>query len=250
MVIIGAGPVAVELAVALKSRGLKVTIIARSRIMRRLFDPDFSEIIRRIMIRNEVEVLVGQKILEIKGNPVSQVITDQFNIDCDMVIVATGVRPNTDFLKGSGIQLGKNGGIKVNKTIQSSLPDIFAAGDCTEVPDYITGQRRQNAIWPEAVEQGRIAALNIQGEYTEYQGAIQRNVVNIFDVPVLSIGHLEGKRETLLTSGVWRRYTKIEGRIVGTQIIGEIKTCGFMTSVIKKSTHPQWLSDKVFNKYF
>jgi len=125
--IIGAGPAAIELAIALRRRGLKVTVIARSRVMRRLFDPDLSRIITKMLRENDVQVLTDQKIARIEGNPV-----------CG---IATGVKPNTDFIKDSKIRKGESGGIIVNEKMQSSVNDIFAAGDCAEVVNCITGDK-------------------------------------------------------------------------------------------------------------
>lgn len=241
--ILGAGPVGVELAVALKKRGLGVSLIGRSRIMRRLFDPDFSEAIGDILSKQGVEVLLGQHVEEVRAARPrgAVVVTDQVRIACDMLVVAWGVKPNLGFLQGSGIVTGESGGIAVDEHMRTSVERVYAAGDCVETKDYVTGERGINAIWPEAVAQGRIAALNMIGGDVGYSGGVSRNVVNIFGTPVFSAGSLRGEKKTAVTPFGRIRYTFVERRIVGVQIIGEPPRQGILAPILKGATHPDWL---------
>jgi NADPH-dependent 2,4-dienoyl-CoA reductase/sulfur reductase-like enzyme len=241
--ILGAGPVGVEVAVALKKRGFRVTLIGRSRIMRRLFDPDFSEAIGHILIKEGVTVLLGQNIREVRGAPPRGVVvvTDAARIASDMLIVAWGVKPNLDFLRGSGIARGESGGIAVDDKMRTSVDHVYAAGDCVETVDYVTGGRGINAIWPEAVLQGRIAAFNIIGGDAVYPGGVSRNVVNVFGTPVFSAGSLVGDKRTIVTPLSRVRYTVADGRIVGVQVIGEPRRGGIVSPILKRATHPEWL---------
>jgi phenylglyoxylate dehydrogenase epsilon subunit len=238
---LGAGPVAVELAIALKRKGLEVTLIVRSRVMRRLFDPDFSEIIKDIMVAGGVDVLLGQSITEPRGTPPETVLVDRTGIACDMLVVALGVKPNLDFLQGSGITTGGSGGIVVDGKMRTSVDYVYAAGDCAETEDYVTGKRGINAIWPEAVVQGKIAALNMIGAQVTYPGGISRNVINVFGVPVFSAGSLVGEKKTVLTPLARVRYTFRDARIVGIQSIGEVSKGSILAPILKGSKHPDWL---------
>jgi len=236
--ILGAGPVGVEAAVALKKRGLRVSLIGRSRIMRRLFDPDFSEAIKDILVKEGVTVLLGQHIKEVRGVPPRGVVvvTDRSRIASDMLVVAWGVKPNLDFLRGSGIARGESGGIAVDEKMRTSADHVYAAGDCVETSDYVTGERGINAIWPEAIAQGRIAALNMIGAEVAYPGGVSRNVVNIFGTPVFSAGSLIGDKKTTVTPLARVRYTFADGRIVGVQIIGEPRRGGILAPILKGAT--------------
>jgi len=246
--IFGAGPVAVELAVALRRKGADVALISRSRIMRRLFDPDFSDTIRDIMVSEGVTVLMGQQIKEVRGTRSKGmvVVTDEDETACDMLVVATGVKPNLDFLRGSGIAIGESGGIIVDQNLRTTVDHIYAAGDCAETTDLVTGERGINAIWPEAVLQGRIAALNIIGTEAAYPGGISRNVINVFGTPVWSVGSLIGNKKTLVNPLARTRYTFRDGKVVGVQIIGEPPVGGVLGAILKGSSRPDWLRAHTF----
>ncbi len=238
--IIGTGPVAVELGIALARQGKKVTLIGRSRVMRRIFSPAVAARIAAILTDNGVEVMLGQRDIALEPG---WVVTVERAIDCDAVVIATGVRPNTDFLVDSGITIGDKGGIIVDSRMRTAVSGVYAAGDCVQAPDYLTGAPIINAIWPEAVEQGRIAALNILGMDAVYRGGIPRNVINIFDVPVLSVGYLSGDAKREEFPGGWITTYTHEGQVIGMEIIGELHQHGYLPTLYKHASYPDWLRE-------
>lgn len=245
-VIIGTGPVAVELGIALARRGKRATLVGRSRIMRRIFSPAVSERIAELLARNGVEVVLGQQDIKLEAE---RVVTAERAIDCDAVVIATGVRPNTGFLADSGITIGDKGGIIVDFRMHTSVPDIYAAGDCVQAPDYLTGKPVINAIWPEAIEQGRIAALNILGMNAVYRGGLPRNVINIFDVPALSVGYLIGEMCTREFSGGWITTYKQNGQVVGLESIGILHQHGYLPIFYKHASYPDWLREAAISMF-
>jgi NADPH-dependent 2,4-dienoyl-CoA reductase/sulfur reductase-like enzyme len=246
--VLGAGPVAVELAVALKKRGLDVSLIVRSRIMRRLLDPDFSAIVEDLLAKGGVDLLLGQHIKEVHqggsgSTPDSlEILTNRTTVQCDLLVVAMGVKPNLDFLEDTGIAIGASGGIIVDETMRTNDEHIYAVGDCAETTDLLTGERGINAIWPEAITQGRVAALSILGFDVAYHGGIPRNVINVFATPVYSAGSLIGEKVTTETPLARIRHTFADGHLVGTQIIGEVRPGSILAPIVKAATHPNWLA--------
>ena len=111
-------------------------------------------------------------------------------LPADIYLSAVGVDPNLEFLAGSGIEIGK--GIRVDATLQSSAPGVYAAGDVAESADCLTGQRQLNAIQPNAVEQGRIAALNMAGRPARFKGSFVFNVLTTLGLASSSFGQWEG----------------------------------------------------------
>jgi NAD(P)H-nitrite reductase large subunit len=111
-------------------------------------------------------------------------------ISCDLVIMSAGVRPNSAFLEGSGVKTGS--GILTDLKMQTSVSDIFAAGDVVEAPDMFTGAPMVSAIQPNAADTARIAALNMAGKSTEHQGILAINVLDTLGLISSSFGAWEG----------------------------------------------------------
>ena len=160
-VIAGAGPVSMETGDALRKLGMDITyVVSSDRIFSSMLDKPAAEFVRRKVEALGVEVLTGDDITEIGENGEVSLKSGGRRA-CDLVIFGKGVRPCTAFLASSGIDVKK--GICVDDRQETSLPGIFAAGDAVETMDVVYGEPRVNALWPAAVEQGRIAAFNMSG---------------------------------------------------------------------------------------
>lgn len=218
-IIIGAGPVAVETAIALKRLGADPVIICRSRILRRLFDEDISDIIRDVMILNGVKVLF-EKSIDLVGDPVKGVKAPCGVIHGDIVVAAIGVRPNLSFLDGR-IALGERGGILTDERMRTNVEDVYAAGDCAETRDLVTGRYGIFAIWPLAREQGRVAGYNMLGVEKRYRGSINMNIITIFDRVFASIGTFIGARKEAWHGSHIAKLFIENSRLNGAQLIGE-----------------------------
>jgi NAD(P)H-nitrite reductase large subunit len=137
-----------------------------------------------------VEAITAGAQKGVNGPTLKVSLSNGQSIEVDLIISATGVRPNIEFLKDTGIDINK--GILVNHQMQSSLPNIFAAGDVTESIDFSNGERVVNAIQPNAAEQAKIAALNMSGAQAKSQGALQMNVLDTLGLISSSFGHWQG----------------------------------------------------------
>ena len=219
VIIIGAGPVAVETAIALRRLGADPIIICRSRILRRLFDEDISDIIRDIMILNGVKVLF-EKSIELVGEPAEGIKAPCGIVYGDLIVAALGVRPNLSFVDGR-IALGERGGILTDERMRTNVKDVYAAGDCAETRDLITGRYGIFAIWPLAREQGRVAGYNMLGVEKRYRGSINMNIITIFDKVFASIGTFTGARKEVWHGSHIAKLFIENGRLNGAQLVGK-----------------------------
>jgi len=159
VVIIGGGPVGVEAALSLLKFKKKITIVEIAPyIMSTVFSRTVSEMIEKQLVERGVEVLKNEEPIEISGNPVKSVKTNKRKIKCSSVIMGVGVVPNTDFVKDV-LKLGPRNGILVDERMQTSEPDIYAAGDCIELRSLIDGSIRPFPVWSNAQETGRFKAI-------------------------------------------------------------------------------------------
>jgi NAD(P)H-nitrite reductase large subunit len=192
----GAGFVGCIIMEGLLSRGVDLTILVRSGYMvRRMMNATASGLIRRWCEAKGVKILTHTQPLGItaKDGVLQVALKDGHILTADLYLSAVGVDPNLDFLAGSGIELGH--GILVDAQLQSSVTGVYAAGDVAEATDHFTGKRQLNAIQPNAVEQGRIAALNMAGRPARFKGSFVFNVLTTLGLASSSFGEWQGVPE-------------------------------------------------------
>lgn len=186
--ILGAGLVAMEVAMGLVEKGYQVDVVARSRVLRAYFDTEAEAFIKDIFRGEGANFVTGQQPTEIRrnGRGIEVGLSNGDAVVADVVITAMGVNPNVVFLEGAGIKVST--GIPVDKSMRTNVPDVFAAGDVAEGPSFFTGEPGSNAILPSAVSQGRIAGAAMAGEEALYEGWIPMNVFNFFGRVAFSVG--------------------------------------------------------------
>ncbi len=229
-VVIGSGAIGIEAAEALKKRGYEVYIIELiDWILPTLFDKPTSKRLETAMEGYGIKVCTGEKVLTIKGEgQVNGVVTDQREIECDTVVVATGVVPGTKLAQTAGIET--NRGILVNEFMQTSVPDIYSCGDCVETIDPGTGESVMFQLKHNALEQGKIVAKNILGKKTVYMGAHAFARAHFFKTHAATFGKtlhgaqsLSGEPEIIeKEDGTdYLRVILMDGKIIGGQAIGK-----------------------------
>ena len=187
--VIGAGYIALEAAETLKSRGMDVRIIQRGKQLMSTVDTELAACILAEAHRNGIEVLLETNTLGFVGNTrVEAVETSTGIYETDVVIVATGVRPNTRFIQHTNMHTLGNGAIIVNGQMETSIRNIYAAGDCAA--HYLRHIHRYTYIplGTTANKQGRIAGKNIIGELIDFKGIIGTSVLKFFDVTIGQTG--------------------------------------------------------------
>ena len=185
-VVIGAGFIGLEAAENLKAKGVQVTVIDfASQILPNIIDEEMAAYAKKHLLKEGIRVITGTKAEAILGtDAVTGVKTSAGVLGCELLIMAAGIRPNTEFLKDSGIDMFK-GTILVDNTMKTSLEDVYAAGDCVMVTNRITGKPQWSPMGSSANMEGRTLAQVLAGKNKTYPGVLGTGVVKL---PGLNIG--------------------------------------------------------------
>jgi phenylglyoxylate dehydrogenase epsilon subunit len=187
--VMGAGLVGMEVAIGLVEKGCRVTIIEKEpRLLPLYFDQEAESLIRTIFLNQGINLLTGKEVSKVshRNGKVSISFAEGSPVNADALVTCTGVAARTTFVEGSGISV--NRGIHVDRRMMTNIPDIYAAGDVAEAPDFFTGQYAMNQIIESAVDEGKIAGANMAGEAAEYEGWISSNIFNFFGNAAFSAG--------------------------------------------------------------
>jgi NAD(P)H-nitrite reductase large subunit len=248
-VVIGAGSVGVESCISLMRRGMKVTLLEQlGYVLPTVFDDEAAAIIQKVIEDMGIEVITGERAVGFNGNSrVKSVATNSREIECDNVILSVGIRPAVELAEKAGLEIGYHGGIKMDNQMMTSSPDIYAAGDVCETFDIARNTNFVNAIWPMAVEQGRIAGLNMAGRKVEYNGSIRMNSIgNFIGFPAMSVGvtradecsyteeecyFQEIKRRTKNT---YKKLILKNECIVGAIFVGQTQKTGLVSTLLRR----------------
>lgn len=242
-VIIGGGYIGLEMAEALRLRGLATTLIQRNSQLMPTFDPDMADDIRQALVDQEVTLHLGESVkgFATRSGRVVAVVTDQRTIPADLVILGLGARPESDLAKAAGIPLGYRDSIKVNPLQQTESDTIWAAGDCCESFHLVSRRPTTIALGTVANKQGRIAGINLGGEYATFPGVLGTTITKFMDLECArtglnereiqalglryGIGMIEGRTLPRYYPGSAPIRVKVlaekgSGRLLGTQIVG------------------------------
>lgn len=172
-VIIGAGLSGVECADALHKQGLQVTLIEqKNMIMPAILDEEAAQFLQDHMRAQGVEIITGQTVSSINPEGTQVLLQDQRCLQTDIILVTTGLRPNSGLAAQVGLAIARDGGVIVNQNLQTSDPDIFAAGDLISILNTLTGQQMFSCTWPDAMFGGMMAAQAAFGQPGKpYHGA-------------------------------------------------------------------------------
>jgi len=197
VIIIGGGLIGVETTEALASHGCRVTVVEMLPQILNMLDWEIARLLEQHMESKGVKVMTNTKALAFEshvgaGDVVTQVRTDNGLLPADMVILSIGVRPNVALAKQAGLAIGeKTGAIQVDDHMRTSDPDIYAAGDCVECIDRLTGRPCFVPLGSTANKQGRVAAVNICGGDEAFPGVLGSTVCKVFDFCVARTGLTE-----------------------------------------------------------
>ncbi len=198
-VVVGAGFIGLEMAENLQQKGVSVTVIDFApQIMPNILDPEMAAFGKKHLLKKGIRVITGTKAEEILGDgSVNAIKTSAGMLSCNLVIMAAGIRPNTAFLEGSGIEMNR-GTILVDREMKTNLPDIYAAGDCVQVTNRITGAPQWSPMGSSANMEGRTLGKVLAGGETEYPGVLGTGVVKL---PDLNCGRTGLTEEQAIAAG-------------------------------------------------
>lgn len=240
--VLGGGLIGLRDAYALRMREKKVSVVVKSpQVLSQMVDRDAAQVIASTLEKNGIRIMTGLAAKEVRGGEsVEEILLDTGQkLSCQFVIIGKGVKPNTELASSAGIKVGN--GIIADKFLRTSDEDIFVAGDVAETYDIARESSRINALWPCAVEQGEIAALNMLGKKVEHDGSLSMNSVDFFGLGCISIGltKLSKEREegygiiAKTTKDIYKKFILKDNRIVGAILVGDIQQAGIIGPLIK-----------------
>ncbi|MFX1593315.1 MAG: NAD(P)/FAD-dependent oxidoreductase [Promethearchaeota archaeon] len=232
-VVLGGGFIGLDAAEGLKKKNIDVSIIeALDRVLPRMLDKEMGDIAKEILEKNEINLFLENNISKIDGKKrVDSVkLADGTVLDADILIIATGINPNLDFLQDSGIKT--NSGIIINEYLETNIPNIYAAGDIAESINILTGNRESILLWSNALTQGTVAGYNMVGKKTKYEGSAVQTLIKVFGTPIISDGVYEGEEMKFIEDNIYKKIFFKNSNIVGYILINTLQNAGVYHSLM------------------
>lgn len=256
MAVIGSGFVSLQVAWAAVYKDLDVTVIElANRIMPNVIDDKGAEIlsdkIRSFGVDLRCETLTS-KIEKLEDGSFKIHLKDQQSVEVDFIVVGTGVRPNIQFLEGSDVKVDR--GIPVNSFMETNVKNIYAAGDVACGPTTFGEEHVIHALWPTALEMGEYAGMNMIGKETSYEGSLNMNVTQMYDLTVASMGQFSDSLDNQtyhFPESAGKGYLKIsfnDGIMAGACLVGSteaVKILGRLRPLIKEKKKIQISPDEL-----
>ncbi len=240
-VLAGGGFISLELAENLRELGMDVTIVQRPRQLMNPFDPDMAAFIHGEVRRHGIRLALGHTVegFAEQDGGVDVLLKDAAPLHADMVVLAIGVTPDTALARHAGLELGLKGSIVVNDRMETSAPDIYAVGDAVQVKHFVTGQDAVISLAGPANKQGRIAADNICGGDSRYQGSQGSSVIKVFDLTAAATGVNETNAkkagldvDTVVLSPMSHAGYYPGGKLMTVKVVFERETCRLLGAQI------------------
>ena len=239
----GAGFIGCIIMEALAARGVQLTVVEMGdRMVPRMMGPTAGGMIKDWCQAKGVTVHTGTRVEAIEGDaPMRVKLSGGTQVEADLVISATGVRPNIGFLENSGITCLL--GVLTDEHMQTNVPGIYAAGDCAEAFDVISGKTIVSAIQPNAADQAYVAAMNMAGRAARLKGVTQINVLDTLGLISTSFGDWQGVpggQHVELTDRAAGRHLSLQFKddvIVGCNSIGWTDHVGVMRGLVEGQVH-------------
>jgi len=263
--ILGGGLVGLKAAYALRKRNVEVKVIIKSKqVLSQMLDAEAAGLVAKRLEENGIELLFGQDVTEIIGEgDIKAIKLDSGKaIGCSLIVVGKGVQPNIDLVKDTEIKI--NEGIIANNLLQTNIPNIYTAGDVCESFDITLDNYSINALWPVAVEQGRVAGANMSGDSINYAGSLGMNSIEFFGLPVISLGvykkpqaegyeelkYLDIKANRYATNNIYKKLILKNNILVGGILAGDIRNSGIFLRLIREKIDISSVKDRLLQENF
>ena len=258
-VVVGGGLIGLKAVEALHALGLDVTMVELAdRILSASFDQTASDLARSALQNAGVDVRCATTVANVHtrdGRIDSVELTDGTSKPCELLILAVGVAPQIALVKNTAVRTDR--GILVDEFMQTSVQNVYAAGDVAQATELLSGQKRPIAIFPVACRQGFTAGCNMTGERRPYHGGLAKNAVDICGLPTISVGLTcpEGDGFEVLSSldeagPVYRKLVLKDNRIVGMIFVGCIDRAGIITGLIRQRVDVSSFKDLLLTDRF
>ncbi len=241
-VVIGGGLIGISVAEALTKCGLKVTIVEmKDRVLNTILDERGSSIIAERLHKADLKIVTGHTVSEIRGVKDDRMIRgvtldNGDDIPCGLVVIAIGVVPRLELIKGSEIKVDR--GIVVDRHMATNITGVYACGDVAEAYDMIYGANRLTPIWPNAYQGGKVAGTNMAGVEASYTGSLSMNALNYFGLAVVSAGISTppDRGYEVLSREYGHSYRKLILKgdcLAGMVCVGDIESSGIFFNLLK-----------------
>lgn len=234
VLIVGAGLIGLKCAEGIHGRVGSIAVVdLADRILPSILDAEGSSIVQRLLEAKGIVFYLSDSVRQFL--PERALLQSGKEIEFDVVVIAVGVRPNTELVAQAGGKVSR--GIATNDCGETSLPDIYAAGDCCESYDITTGQNRILALLPNAYMQGEAAGIAMAGGEAHFKKAVPMNAIGFFGLHMITAGSYDGDAEVLQDSeGNYKKLVTKDGLLKGYILIGNVERAGIYTSLIREQT--------------
>ncbi len=258
--VLGGGLIGLKAAYGLKKRNIDVKVIIKSKqVLSQMLDFDSAVLIQKRLEESGIELILGEDVTEVIGNGDIKAVKLESGkvLGCSLVVVGKGVAPNIDLVKDAKIKF--NAGIIADNSMQTNIPNIYTAGDVCESLDITSGEFSINALWPVAVEQGRIAGLNMSGEHLEYDGSLGMNAIEFFGLAAISLGvyKVRGDSKSFeelkvmdAKSNLYKKLILKDNFLIGAISVGDVKNSGVFLRIIREKINVSPFKDKLLQENF
>ena len=233
VLIIGAGFIGLKCAEGLAGRAGEITVCDLApHAMSASLDEDSAPILERHLEQNGIQLLLGDTAERFDKNVAY--LKSGKTVPFDVLVIAIGVRPNTALVREAGGSV--NRGILVGETMKTSLPDVWAAGDCVECTEITTGETGVLAILPNAAMQGRCAGINMAGGSAVFDRGMKMNSIGFFGLHIMSAGSCTDNAYAEITETGCKKLFVKDGVLTGFILVGDVRRAGIYTSLIRNRT--------------
>lgn len=231
VLILGAGLTGVKCAEGIRGLCAQIAIADLApRVLPAVLDDTGAALVQARMEEKGVRFYLNDSAAAFRGNTAR--LQSGTELEFDVLVTAVGVRPNTQLVADAGGAVDR--GILVDGRCATTLPDVYAAGDCAQGYDAVSGEKRMLPLWPNAVLQGETAGINMAGGRADYTQGIALNASGVFGLHMVTAGSYEGESFTVQRDGSYKRLVTADGVLKGVIMVGDVSRAGIYTDLIRK----------------
>ena len=231
VLILGAGLTGVKCAEGIRGLCAQIAIADLApRVLPAVLDDTAAAMVQARMEEKGVRFYLNDSAAAFRGNTAR--LQSGTELEFDVLVTAVGVRPNTQLVADAGGAVDR--GILVDGRCATTLPDVYAAGDCAQGYDAVSGEKRMLPLWPNAVLQGETAGINMAGGRADYTQGIALNASGVFGLHMVTAGSYEGESFTVQRDGSYKRLVTTDGVLKGVIMVGDVSRAGIYTDLIRK----------------
>lgn len=231
VLILGAGLTGVKCAEGIRGLCAQIAIADLApRVLPAVLDDTGAAMVQARMEEKGVRFYLNDSAAAFRGNTAR--LQSGTELEFDVLVTAVGVRPNTQLVADAGGAVDR--GILVDGRCATTLPDVYAAGDCAQGYDAVSGEKRMLPLWPNAMLQGETAGINMAGGRADYTQGIALNASGVFGLHMITAGSYEGESFTVQRDGSYKRLVTADGVLKGVIMVGDVSRAGIYTDLIRK----------------